>query len=106
VALPVYSTVFFAASGTSVAENYTVPDGKTAVIRDFDGYFQGEDEGGQAVLTDQTNGVYIFIQYQTSGDQSFSWRGRQVFEEGTVIGMYLTSSEAANGRLSGYLLTN
>lgn len=102
----VYSVCFIASFAGAVEADYTVPTGRTAIVRDIDGFLTGTPGSTAVDFVDGTSGSVIWFHTQVGNTESVSWRGRQVFEAGSVIRVSRTSDLAASIRVSGYLLSD
>ena len=104
----VYSVAFF--SGDITVEDptidYTCPDGFVAVLRCVDVFITGLLGPANCILFDIGTGSTFWTALATPPpiQQTFRWRGRQVFEAGN--GFRLQRGEGTWGtRASGYLLS-
>lgn len=104
MAASVYSVRFIGTHDLSGLETYTVPDGHTAVLRDFDAFW-GVSTAGALVNLFGSAGQVIYQAAWGINDVGWrNWRGRQVLYEGETLQVF--TSDTIDVSLSGYLLTN
>lgn len=103
----VYSTAFISADLTPVTPSatYTCPAGFVVVVRSIDAFITGLLGPANMIVFDAGTGVtwWQALASPPPIQQSFSWRGRQVFEAG--VGFTALRGDGTWGvRISGYLL--
>ena len=106
---PVYSVEFINATPGAGGEAFDVPDGFTAVIREFDLYTEAGDT--TYVLSKQDSEIAPVLTFAalslTGSIISAQWTGRVVVPAGGVISIYgVTIGEGASVTVNGYLLRN
>lgn len=106
MAPPVFSTRFLAVHDAAVAvpNDYVVPDGFVAVVRDMDAFF-GMALGERTV---EAFGSALQVFWQDTvglGESGWrSWRGRQVLYAGETLRM-IVIGDVGDITASGYLLS-
>ena len=86
--------------------DYVVPAGFRAVLRDV--WFAAKPSGGESTTAIfNAVGGYLWVQDWPSATAAFFfWQGRQVFEEGEAIRLYVNGiATPIDGQASGYLLS-
>lgn len=100
----VYSRLLgFVASGTSGSpHDFTVPLGKTWIVRDADAFHE-VNPLGSVLLIDHTNGLVFASLTFAVANSSLQWTGRQVFVAGSTLRVSITAG-TIDVRISGYEL--
>lgn len=104
----VYSLRIFATGALTNAAGTVgpiVPSGLVYVVRDIDAFASTNAVNDQLVIFGQTLGIlWAPIVRSSTQDQNWSWRGRQVYNEGEQVGVHaFTGTWAVH--ISGYQLT-
>jgi len=104
VAPPVYSVRFIAVHDQPalLKAEYVVPDGYTAVVRDFDAYYGGSLSAEQVFLVGSADQIVWQVSWAINEAGWRGFRGRQVYYTGETIAVYGT--DVMDLTASGYLL--
>lgn len=100
----VYSTRFFSVAGATGATGFLVPAGFRAVLRDVWVYVGSEPLPTEVILVSGTGAKMWVTTTSPLSPMFYFWQGRQVYEAGEFIQMFVTPGNA-DLSASGYLLT-
>lgn len=99
----IYSTRFIANPGGPDTVSYTVPSGLVCVLRSINIVVSGSGQFANLFLTSPE--VYVVFFESTAANQTYTWSGRQVINEGETIESYC-SAVGVTLMASGYLLNS
>lgn len=101
---PIYSSCLLKYSG-AVSGGWAPADGTIGIVRDIDVYCGATFATTIRAIDNDTGGTWWTVEI-TEGNAAWeSWRGRQVFEEGTAGFTINSDADNIDVRVSGYILT-